>query len=178
MERSKPELSGYVVRSPVAHDATDLGRMHCAVWQQTYADSMDPQAYAALSPDGFAASWSRTLSSTSTPCSASTPEVRTFVAEHIQDGIVGFITVGPARDDDPPVPCQLWALNVAAEHHGTGLAQHLMADVLGDGPAYLWVAHDNIRAITFYERHGFTSDGTELVDERAGITEARMVRNG
>lgn len=170
MERSKSEMSGYVVRAPVEQDATDLGRMHCRVWLDTYADSMDPQAYAALSAEGFADDWRRRLSAA--------PVGRTAVADHATDGIVGFISVGPARDDDPVAPRQVWALNIAVQHHGTGLAQHLMAEVLGDGPAYLWVAHGNNRAISFYQRHGFTVDGTECVDQQDGMREVRMVRHG
>ncbi len=145
MKRSVADLPGYVVR---------------------------PQAYAALSPEGFAETWSRTLSS------VSTSQARTAVAERACDGIVGFITVGPPRDSQPSAKYQLWALNIAVEHHGTGLAQHVMAAVLGDASAYLWVARGNDRAITFYDRHGFTADGTEVIDEQDGITEVRMVRHG
>ncbi|MBA2694595.1 MAG: GNAT family N-acetyltransferase, partial [Actinobacteria bacterium] len=88
----------------------------------------------------------------------------------------GFICVGPARDEDAPTAYQLWAINLVPEHQGTGLAQRLMAEVLGDGPAYLWVATGNERAIRFYQRHGFAADGAETADQHDGIVEIRMVR--
>lgn len=172
MKKRGLEESSYVVRPPVVGDATELGRLHCRVWQQTYADSMDQAAFEALSPKTFADNWARGLSN------PDTTRPQTLVAEHRRDGIVGFITAGPAGDDDAPVPQRLWALNVASEHHGTGLAQQLMVHGLGDGPAYLWVAHGNARAIRFYRQHGFSTDGPAVIDEHTGIREQRMVRRG
>ena len=77
----------------------------------------------------------------------------------------GYVVRAPVQQD-------------AAEHRGTGLARHLMAVVLGGRPAYLWVDGGSMRAITFYERHGFLADGHEAVDKSDGITEVRMVRHG
>ncbi|MGC1208024.1 MAG: GNAT family N-acetyltransferase [Ornithinimicrobium sp.] len=171
------ERAAYELRPPVAADAEALGRLHCQVWRDTYADVMDPAAYAALSPKRFTAGWRRRLEGASDEgLMAGGDTVR--IAEHRRDGIVGFISVGPARDENPPTPWQLWALNIVAAHQGTGLAQHLMSEGLGDGPAYLHVARGNDRAIAFYLRHGFALDGTEVVDGHDGITEVRMVRHG
>ncbi len=82
------------------------------------------------------AGWSRSLEGiTADGTLASGETIR--VADSEEGRIVGFISVGPATDDDAPTHRQLQALNVVAEHHGTGLAQRLITDVLGDGPAYL-----------------------------------------
>ena len=49
--------------------------------------------------------------------------------------------------------------------------------MLQPGPAVLWVAKENRRAIAFYRRNGFAFDGAEQSDPgTAGIVEARMVR--
>jgi len=165
----------YVVCPPVPQDAEALGRVHCRVWQVTYADSMSQEAYAALSPERFARGWTRRLGGVDERGLMSAGDT-TMVAEHPDDGIVGFICVGPARDDDAPTACQLWAINLVPEHQGTGVAQRLMAEVLRDGPAYLWVAKGNERAIRFYQRHDFAADGAENVDRDDGIPEIRMVR--
>ncbi|MGB3828177.1 MAG: GNAT family N-acetyltransferase [Ornithinimicrobium sp.] len=171
------DLPGYAVRPPVASDAEALGRVHCRVWQSTYAQIMDPQAFAALSPERFVRGWQRRLEGVDGEGLMRSGDT-TRVVEHDQDGLVGFISVGPAREDAAPTPQQLWALNITAEHRGTGLAQHLMGEVLGEGPAYLWVAKRNERAIAFYRRHRFAADGTEITDGHDGITELRMVRHG
>jgi ribosomal protein S18 acetylase RimI-like enzyme len=65
---------------------------------------------------------------------------------------------------------------VLAAHHGTGIGQTLLDEVLGSGPAQLWVAKQNPRAIAFYRRNGFAFDGAEQTDESTDITEARMLR--
>ncbi|MGB5953407.1 MAG: GNAT family N-acetyltransferase [Ornithinimicrobium sp.] len=176
------DASSYVVRAPALADAAALGRVHCAVWQATYAEVMDPAAYAALSPARFEAGWRRRLErDVGEGGEATGPgplgEV-TRIAEHRSGQIVGFMSVGPARDADPPAGLQLWSLNLVPEHQGTGLADRLMSEVLGGGPAYLWVARGNARAIRFYQRHEFALDGAEIFDGHDGITEVRMVRRG
>jgi ribosomal protein S18 acetylase RimI-like enzyme len=41
----------------------------------------------------------------------------------------------------------------------------------------LWVATENDRARSFYERHGFADDGTRVADPDVdGLVELRMVR--
>lgn len=59
----------------------------------------------------------------------------------------------------------------------------MVLQLLGDEPALLWVFEDNPRARRFYEKLGFTSDGTrkdigeeDNDDELRGIYEIRMVR--
>lgn len=175
MDVPMSDLVGYVVRPPLPRDAPELGRMHCGVWQETYAEVMDPQAYAALSPERFTQGWQRRLQGVDGEGRMTTGD-RMAVAEHGAEGIVAFINVGPSRDENAPTQQQLWTLNVVAGHQGTGLAQQLMAEVLGEGPAYLWVAKGNDRAMNFYRRHGFAEDGTEIIDEDDGIIEIRMVR--
>lgn len=44
---------------------------------------------------------------------------------------------GPARDEDAPTPHGLRALNVTRRAQGSGLADLMMVDLVGDGPAYL-----------------------------------------
>ena len=97
----------------------------------------------------------------------------TLVAE-TADGLVGFVSSGPVRDEDR-TGLELWALYARAAVWGTGVGHALLVASIGDAPASLWVLEGNDRAIAFYERQGFRRDGhTEL--EREGL-HARMVRN-
>lgn len=53
----------------------------------------------------------------------------------------------------------------------------LLDAVLGLEPAQLWVLKGNTRAITFYEREGFQTDGIEYIDPSdPHLIELRMVR--
>lgn len=177
------EESAYLIRPPGAGDVEALGALHCRVWQEAYVGLMDEAAFAELTPERFARSWERRLVAAEPDGQTEVLLVeghsargeRVAVAE-CADGLVGFISVGPARDDDGPTDTQLWAINVVAEHYGTGLAQRLVDEVLGDGPAYLWVAEGNDRAIRFYERNHFRLDGTSATDRNDGLVELRMVR--
>lgn len=56
-----------------------------------------------------------------------------------------------------PVPAdqQLDRLYLHPDHHGTGLADRLLAEVVLPGPVYLWLIHGNTRAERFYARRGF-----------------------
>lgn len=165
----------YLIRPPVAAEVEALGALHCRVWQEAYVGLMDEAAFAELTPQRFARMWSRRMEQLG-PDGHHPNGERVAVGEH--DGeLVGFISVGPARDDDPPTDTQLWAINVVSDHYGTGLAQNLLTQILGDAPAYLWVAEGNDRAIRFYERNKFRLDGARATDRQDGLVEVRMVRH-
>ena len=89
--------------------------------------------------------------------------------------IVGFASAGPTRDQDVPTAWELYAINVLAAHHGTGLADQLFDAVIGQRPATLWVVSDNARAHAFYRRHGFSVEGGTKVHESTGAPEIRMI---
>jgi len=164
----------YLIRPPHLEDAAEMGELHVAVWRQTYAGMMSDEALAQLDVSRFTGMWRRI---------AETVEGResggnvTRIAQHLPVGaLVGFATVGAARDDDAPVSRQLWAINVLAVHRGSGVADRLLAETLGDDAAYLWVVDKNARAQSFYRRHGFAPDGGRLHDDELGADEIRMVR--
>ena len=86
-----------------------------------------------------------------------------FVAE--RDGAaIGFVTVGPAEHD--ATIGQLFALYLEPEVIGTGVGAALceagVAELRARGfaAAKLWVLEENARARRFYERAGWSFDGT------------------
>jgi ribosomal protein S18 acetylase RimI-like enzyme len=170
---SKPS-STYLIRRPEVADADQLGKLHVAVWRETYVGMMSEEALARLNPTSSAGRW-RTIAEQAETAEAD--GLITRIAVHSETGeIAGFATAGNARDDDPPTPRQLWAINVLAAHHGSGVADQLMAGTIGDEPAYLWVVGRNARAQAFYRRHGFEPDGGSVHDDDLDADEIRMVR--
>jgi ribosomal protein S18 acetylase RimI-like enzyme len=154
------------VRPIEPRDAEDTARLHVAVWED---------AYAGLMPDRFLVerragiddrieAWHRIIASS--PAS-------TTVAEHAGE-LVGFVSVGPARDDDVDLDEELWALYVSSAWWSAGVGHRLLTTVLGERPAYLWVLEGNERAIGFYRRQGFVLDGA--VQEAREGRHLRMVR--
>lgn len=169
----RSDAASCVVRPPRAGDAEGLGAVHHRVWRETYREVMRPEAWAALSREQFVRRWTGWLPHLD--AEGRGPRGQRALVALSGERVVGFAMTGPARDAQAPARQQLWSINILAEHHGTGLADRLLAECLGEGPAYLWVADGNSRAVRFYERHGFALDGTSQLDED-GITELRMVR--
>lgn len=168
VERAR--AAGYAVRAMTRADADDVTRVHAQVWRETYPGLMRPETLDGLDPVAAADRWRAAYDS-----GAPVP-LRLAMAP---DGsIAGMISVGASRDDDPPVPTELRAINVLAAHHGTGVADLLVADALGDEPASLWVVAGNARALAFYDALGFTPDGARKDDDMLlpGVHEVRLVR--
>ena len=90
--------------------------------------------------------------------------------------IVGIASAGPSRDEDAPTEWELYAINVLAVHHGAGVADQLIAAVIAQRSATLWVVRGNARAQGFYRRHGFEVEGATKVHEGTGAPEIRMLR--
>jgi ribosomal protein S18 acetylase RimI-like enzyme len=103
------------------------------------------------------------------------PDGIVVVATGLDGEMVGFASAGPTRDEDAPTEWELYAINVVASHHGTGVADDLVAAVIGERPTTLWVAKDNGRARAFYDRHGFSVEGGAKAHESTGTAEIRMI---
>lgn len=152
-----------VVREAAVSDADALGRVHVEAWRAAYAGMMPDDFLASLDPAKRAARWRERLG-------ASTKDRATFVALDETNALVGFVSVGPARDGGDG---ELYAINVAPRAWGTGAATALLARavealrVLGHREAILWVLRQNARARRFYEREGWrqTGDRRDTVSE-------------
>jgi ribosomal protein S18 acetylase RimI-like enzyme len=168
--------STYDLRRPRAADAPGFAALHARIWRTTYRGLMSDSAVDDLSAGTFLPMWESIGSAYD---EARVPsDGREFWVATLEQEPVGFLLWGPPREEDPPAPRQLWALNVSPDHHGTGLAQRLMDEVFGPGPAYLWVARGNDRAVRFYRRNGFELDGGAGSQDGDGMVELRMVRPG
>ncbi|MGC4110605.1 MAG: GNAT family N-acetyltransferase [Nocardioides sp.] len=159
-------MSWAIVR-PELEDLDEMGRVHVRIWQEAYAGLLPDEYLAALDPTFGPRRWRERF--------GSSPEVSWWLARD-DAGIVGMATSGPPRDDDAPEPLELYAINVLARAHGTGLATDLMDHAIGDRPAYLWVLAGNDRASAFYLKHGFTDEGGRKPEPETGVTEIRMAR--
>lgn len=168
--------TAYLIREPQMDDVEGFATLHVRIWQQTYRGLMDDAVVDDLSVDTFRPMWysiAKAFAQGTVP-----QDGRSFRVAVLGEEPVGFLMAGPARDEDAPAPRQVWSLNVAPEHQGSGIAQRLMDEAFGEGSGYLWVAEGNARAIRFYERNGFALDGTRSQNEHDGVTELRMVRPG
>ncbi|NUR81405.1 MAG: GNAT family N-acetyltransferase [Dermatophilaceae bacterium] len=158
------------LRPLTLEDCEELGRVHMAVWRDAYAGIM-PDAYlAGLSDERCAERWRAVA--------ARPPDspARTLVVIDTAGRLCGFGSAGPSRDDDPPTGWELYAVNLVASARGTGVADQLLDELLGDRDATLWVVVANARARLFYTRHGFVDEGGRAEHPDTGTPEMRMVR--
>jgi ribosomal protein S18 acetylase RimI-like enzyme len=162
----------FEVAMPYLADAGELASVHVQAWREAYGESLPEQFYDDAARARRQVMWSGRLAE-----EAGRQRVR--VARR-QGRIVGFVVRGPATEHqgNPPVRDeQLYALYVVSSAYGHGVGRALLDQALGERPAQLWVAKNNGRARRFYEKNGFTADGTEQVDpDLDGLVEMRMVR--
>lgn len=162
----------FTVRSPHIADSAELAELHVSTWREAYSHLLPANFFSEEYVAGRHKMWDYLLTH---------PNDDAVIRVAESDGrIIGFAWVGPGvgrEGEEPPRERQLYAIYLAAAQYGSGAAQALLDEVLGDSAAMLWVAKENPRATSFYLRNGFRFDGAEQTDPYApAITDARMIR--
>ena len=162
----------FLLREPRSGDVEALARVHVQAWRETYAGQLPEEFFGEKALEFRRGIWRRIIADAA-------PARSTVLAE--RDGeVVGFAHAGPPASPEQPPPAdrQLFMIYLLEAHHGCGAAQAMLDRVLGDAPAFLWVAAINPRAQAFYRRNGFEFDGLEKADDRVHtFLERRMVRS-
>jgi ribosomal protein S18 acetylase RimI-like enzyme len=159
----------FAIREPRETDVLELARLHVSTWKETYAHLLPDVFFSPEYLEQRERMWAWILQN---PC-----DERHVAVADSADGIIGFALAGPAQEPGAARRVELNMVYVSKAHHGAGVGQALLDTVLGEQPAFLWVAKDNPRAQAFYRRNGFTADGTELPDEAVpAFVDVRMVR--
>lgn len=132
------ESPGVQIRAAQPDDAEALAHLHLDVWEDAYTGLMPPSVFADRRADVAArvTTWEEILSASG----ASKVAATTWVAED-SDGLVGFVSVGPPRDNEMEHDEEVWALYVRASSWGTGLGHALLHTAVADRPAYLGCWH-------------------------------------
>ena len=158
------------LRTPGPADAAALAALHNETWRETYGQQMPAAAFGERARRSRLAMWRGILDLPA--------QVGTLRVAEVEGELVGFAGAAPLADGDAAHRVELRMLYVRAAFHGTGTGQQLLDSVIGDKPAFLWVARDNPRARRFYERNGFIADGGERLEQgsAAGLVTVRLVR--
>lgn len=109
---------------------------------------------------------------------------RRLVLAESDGDVIGFASTGsPLTREHPEHPpardLEVRMLYLVRSAHGSGIGQQLLDAVLDpDEPAQLWVAEQNARALAFYRRNGFATDGIRDARAHPGsdLTAVRMLR--
>ncbi|OKL55013.1 hypothetical protein BSZ39_01140 [Bowdeniella nasicola] len=153
-------------------DAAAVAKIHVAAWQHAYRGLVSQRFLDSLSISERTAKLTRSLRQVG--------PVRTIVAE--SDGqVVGFATVGPARDEDSSTDdAELFAIYVDPARVRLGAGRALLsrakevAREMGCRRMILWVLKDNASARAFYKRCGMRQEATRGTSTIAGDDFVKM----
>jgi GNAT superfamily N-acetyltransferase len=157
-----------LIRVATARDAARIAEVHVRSWQAAYRGHMPPEYLDGLDPADRLPRWQQWLSE---------PAGDEVLVADGQDGVCGFSSFGPTRDedDDPGQVGEVRAIYLMPAVIGTGIGRLLMGasvehlTVAGYRELTLWVLAANARARRFYELAGLRPDGGLKVDDRAGF---------
>ena len=162
------------MRAVTSEDAEGIARVQIDGWRATYVGIMPDEVLAKLNLESSAERWKGNIEGARST---------TFVA--VWDGeIVGFCSVGAARDDDVTEDTgELWAIYVHPNHWRRGVGRQLFDKAVayavdsGFSRLTLWMAAGNSVGEGFYRSVGFVPDGLEKSVPFAGkpIRELRFV---
>jgi ribosomal protein S18 acetylase RimI-like enzyme len=163
-----------LIRAAELNDAPALAEVHVRTWQHAYRGKLPDNLLDRLSVERRTEQWREWLKQ---------PQPGTSVSVAIEgDKIVGFCWVGPTRDSDAGDGTgELLAFYVLPNFQGSGVGNSLMLEGLrqlkqaGFQRVTLWVLDTNTKARGFYERCGWTADGSRKTEDWGSIviTEVR-----
>jgi GNAT superfamily N-acetyltransferase len=161
-----------LIRKAALEDAEAIARVHVATWRSTYPGQIPDSILVGLNVERHAQMWRR---ATGHPGGRDI----VYVAEHAEDGVIGFASAGLRRVDGLPYAGEIYTLYVQQDHQGRGIGRRLLKRsfraLLGRGypSALVWVLASN-PARFFYQAMGGArvADRTEalwgvLMDEAA-----------
>jgi len=145
------------IREATPADAAAIAGVHVASWQWAYRGHLPDETLDGLDPAAREEQWRSAMAE---------PSMSVLVAVD-RGAVVGFASAGPTDGDDAtPGSAHLFAIYLAPEAAGRGVGRALLVRTeawmrdAGFTDATLWVLETNARARTFYERAGWTWDGT------------------
>lgn len=147
------------IRAATPEDARAIAEVHAASWRWAYRDDLPASALGGRTVEDRERMWTEWFASRE-------PAADLLVAD--EDGrIVGFSGFGVSRDDGvPEATGEIRTIYLVEEAAGRGIGRDLFARAnerlrdLGYRRATLWVLETNERSRRFYERAGWTWDGT------------------
>jgi GNAT superfamily N-acetyltransferase len=145
------------IRAAQIEDARQIAEVHVATWLAAYRGILPDSILDSLSVETWSELWQERLSGV---------RETTNLVLVLNDQIVGWVAVGPARDADcdPRRTQQVYGIYLRPEYWGQGYGKALYLageDRMrqsGEIDAVLWVLRDNARARRFYESRGFALD--------------------
>lgn len=157
-----------LIRHATVEDAQGIAVVHVRSWQAAYAGLMPQNVLAGLSIEDRAERWAQIIGE---------PDHGSHTLVSVRDGeVIGWASFGASRESDAPGSGELWGIYAHPSAWSSGVGHALLEAVerelvdAGHSTAYLWVLDGNVRAASFYTKHGWIDDGGTKIEERPGLT--------
>lgn len=143
-----------LIRQAKVADAAGIARVNVDAWRVTYKDTVPEEFLTNMSYQESEQRWIKHVSEAD-----SSQDRFIYVAEDEAGQIVGYISGGLNRDDDPVYKSELYAIYILQEYQGQGLGRRLTLTLVkrlvqaGFQSMILWVLAVN-PARHFYEALG------------------------
>ncbi|MBI3429615.1 MAG: GNAT family N-acetyltransferase [Actinobacteria bacterium] len=160
-------MEGLQIREALLSDAEGIAKVHVHAWQEAYVGLVPDFFLQSLSVEERTATWVQNIEN-------SPPKTHILVAE-LDNRIVGFVSVGANRESGPSDQGEIFAIYVDPEIQGRGIGATLMKVGIqalrneSFATGILWVLEGNLLTRTWYESHGWKTDGKTKEDSREGF---------
>lgn len=156
------------IRTALPEEAEALADLHVRTWQQAYIGMLPDEYLRSLTFSERLPMWQRILSSSD--------RVVVFVADY-EGKPIGFSCGGISNDEDAgPTIGEMWSIYLLREFWGKGIGKELHDRLLEElrGREFdeltLWVMESNDRTRRWYERQGWTQDGSQKTADLWGAS--------
>ncbi|WP_430592073.1 N-acetyltransferase family protein [Humidisolicoccus flavus] len=161
MQLSRPAIT---VRPATLNDAHAIARIHVDSWKVAYVGLVDQDVLDGLTVESRERGWAKWLDPANDERNA---EGHSALVACVDGEPQAWATFGAGRDEHFAAEGELAGFYASPDYWGLGLGYTLIGAVkdalrdAGFARGYLWVLDGNERAAGFYERNGWTYDGTQ-----------------
>jgi len=137
---------GAIIRPAELSDAVSLGVLHSTCWAELYSATLKPEILDQLDSGTMTLLWRKFVKRGAA--------YRQWVA--VLDGeLVGFVGIGPGREQGHEASTELYFLYVSAHHRRQGIGGELLDVADAD---YMWIWEGLKKTRKYYERRGYRPD--------------------
>ena len=152
-----------VFRSAHSGDVRGIAEVHVRSWQAAYRGQVPDSYLEGLSVEKRELMWTEILKD----------QMGGVLVAEDEAKIVGFSSFGPVRDEGENrlLTGEIYSIYVLEDFWNLGIGRTLMENSLtalerdGFGSVKVWVLETNQRAISFYEKFGFKTDGLRKTEK-------------
>lgn len=143
-------------------DLPEIAEIHVRVWQQAYRGQMPQDVLDGLDPVARLRSWQEAFTENKDD------ERFDILLARISGRAVGFLSYGPARDDDRGGGTEVYAIYVLEDCWSKGIGCALFTTLAnklkekGEKQTYLWVLDTNQKALKAYRKWGGIVENTRI----------------